>query len=199
MKTSARRCFRRDPAPRDRSYWLHRDGEVDNCVHVPRGGHTCLGCRCRGAPALRTRTGEVDREVLRKSIEDDPNLLSRIEAVIHPLVAEDRRGFLDEAQSEMVVVDVPLLFETGGDRSVDVTVVVSATADSQRDRVLARPGMTEERLQSILSRQMPDAEKRRRADFVIETLGLEEARRQVHDVIEAIKARSRDARDRSRY
>jgi dephospho-CoA kinase len=131
--------------------------------------------------------GAVRREVLKDWIDRDPGALARIEAVVHPLVAADRAAFVAGEESDIVVVDVPLLFETGGAKDVDVVVVVSAPPEVQRARVLARPGMTEARLAAILARQMPDAEKRARADHVIPTLTLEEARAGVQDVLNTIR------------
>jgi dephospho-CoA kinase len=129
----------------------------------------------------------VRREALKTWIERDPAALKRIEAVVHPLVAADRADFVAGAERDVVVVDVPLLFETGGETAVDAVVVVSAPPEVQRARVLARPGMTEARLDAILARQMPDAEKRARADFVIPTVTLEEARARVQDVLNTIR------------
>lgn len=112
----------------------------------------------------------VDRAELGARVFGKPEELKRLEAIVHPAVGADRAAFLAQhADDTMVVFDIPLLFETGGDRNVDVTVVVSADAATQAARVLARPGMTKERLADILARQMPDADKRARADFVIPT------------------------------
>lgn len=116
--------------------------------------------------------GGVDREKLRSAILADTALLARIEAVIHPLVAEDRDAFLAGARAEgapLAVCDIPLLFETGADEWLDRVAVVSAPAQIQRARVLARPGMTEAAFDAILAKQVPDAEKRARADYVIDT------------------------------
>ncbi|MFC2969991.1 dephospho-CoA kinase [Acidimangrovimonas pyrenivorans] len=138
------------------------------------------------------RDGAVDRTALKDWIARDKTALPRIEAVIHPLVAADRAEFIDNAANngaDLVVLDIPLLFETGGDAEMDGVVVVSAPAEVQRERVLARPGMTEAQLDTILARQMPDAEKRARATWVIETTGLEAARRAVRELIEEIKGR----------
>ncbi|MBW8271187.1 dephospho-CoA kinase [Caldovatus aquaticus] len=118
------------------------------------------------------RDGRVDREALRRAVLGDPAALRRLERIIHPLVREEERRFLARARRRgvpLVVLDIPLLFETGGERRVDKVVVVSAPPAVQRARVLARRGMTAERLAAILARQMPDAEKRRRADHVIRT------------------------------
>ncbi len=112
----------------------------------------------------------VDRAALGALVFGDGAALKQLESIVHPAVGEERAAFLARhADDMMAVFDVPLLFETGGDRNVDVTVVVSADAETQAKRVLARPGMTAERLAEILARQMPDAEKRVLADFVIPT------------------------------
>lgn len=119
-----------------------------------------------------TEKGIVNRVSLGARVFDDPAALKKLEAILHPAVGAARQEFLDACRSrgeKLVVLDVPLLFETGGDAGCDHVMVVSAPADIQRQRALAREGMTEERLAAILSQQMPDAEKRRRADFVIST------------------------------
>jgi len=129
------------------------------------------------APSAAGPAG-VDREKLRAAVLAEPGLLKRIEAAIHPLVAADRDAFLDHARAagaEAAVCEIPLLFETGADTWLDKVVVVSAPAAAQRDRVLQRPGMTEAALDAILSRQVPDAEKRARADYVIDTGGSKKA------------------------
>jgi dephospho-CoA kinase len=137
------------------------------------------------------RDGRVDRALLSKKLAGDDAAFRRLEALVHPLVAEDQRRFMEAARdAEMVVQDVPLLFETGGHRRMDAVVVVSAPAELQRQRVLERPGMTEEKLDHILSRQMPDAEKRAKAHFVVETgNGLDHAFEQVKAIVAALKAR----------
>lgn len=136
--------------------------------------------------------GAVDRTVLRDWIAAHPDGLSRIEAAVHPLVARDREEFIERAArdgADLVVLDIPLLFETGADAMMDATLVVTAPAEEQRRRVLARPGMTEDRLNAILARQMPDAEKRARATHVIETRSLDQARAAVQELVEIIRAR----------
>ncbi|PPB82663.1 dephospho-CoA kinase [Albidovulum inexpectatum] len=136
--------------------------------------------------------GAVDRNILRDWIMSHPHGLARIEAAVHPLVAQDRKEFIDRAAREgadLVVLDIPLLFETGADAMMDATLVVTAPAEEQRRRVLARPGMTPERLEAILSRQMPDAEKRARATHVIETRSLDQTRAAVQELVESIRAR----------
>jgi dephospho-CoA kinase len=136
--------------------------------------------------------GAVDRAVLRVWIARDETALAQIEAVVHPLVAADRMAFLENAATDIVVLDIPLLFETGADAALDATLVVTAPAELQRRRVLARPGMTEAQFNAILARQMPDREKRARATHVIETLGLAAAREAVAALIAYIRER-RDA------
>jgi dephospho-CoA kinase len=138
-----------------------------------------------------TRDGAVDREALRQRVLGDDAAMARLNAVVHPLLGKDRIEFYrraDEAGADMVVLDIPLLFETGGERNMDAVVVVSAPADVQRERVLAREGMSAERLDAILARQLPDAEKRARADFVVDTgRGLDAARQQVAEIIAVMR------------
>jgi dephospho-CoA kinase len=127
-----------------------------------------------------TRDGAVDREALRLRVLGDDAAMTRLNAVVHPLLGRDRAEFLRKAEAsgaDILVFDIPLLFETGGERNMDAVAVVTAPADVQRARVLAREGMTPDRLDAILARQTPDADKRARADFVIDTGGgLEPAR-----------------------
>jgi dephospho-CoA kinase len=134
--------------------------------------------------------GAVDRSRLTQRLREDPPAFARLEAIVHPLVGEDRRIFLREAETsgaKVVVLDIPLLFETGGERAMDAVVVVSAPAELQRERVLARPGMDLQKLEALLARQTPDAEKRARADFVIDTSqGFEAAREQVRQVLSVV-------------
>ncbi len=132
--------------------------------------------------------GKVDRTVLSSVLKNAADL-KRLETIVHPLVAADRRRFLANATSEIVLVDIPLLFETGSKTSVDCVVVVSTAPEIQRARVLERPDMTEEKLTAILSKQTPDAEKRRQADYVIDTTTLEAARAGVQDVLKQIRNR----------
>lgn len=138
-----------------------------------------------------TRDGAVDREALRTRVLGDDAAMSKLNAIVHPLVGADRVGFFkaaEEAGADMVVLDIPLLFETGGHANMDAVVVVSAPPEQQRERVLARPGMTPERLDAILARQMHDAEKRARAHFVVDTgRGLEHARSQVTEIIATLR------------
>lgn len=134
--------------------------------------------------------GAVDRERLSAAVLGKPDALRRLETIVHPLVRADADAFLARnraAGAPIAVLDIPLLFETGGEDRVDRIVVVTADAAIQRQRVLARPGMTDEKFAAILSRQTPDAEKRRRADFVIDTgLGMEPARARVGEIIAAL-------------
>lgn len=131
--------------------------------------------------------GAVDRKELGRRVIGNPEALARLESIVHPLVREAERRFLDEARASgarIAVLDIPLLFETGRDARVDAVVVVSAGAEEQRRRVLERPGMTEETFKKILARQTPDSEKRARADLVIDTSrGIEDAREQVRDAL----------------
>lgn len=135
--------------------------------------------------------GAIDRARLSAAVVGDAEALQKLEAIVHPLVGAHRIGFFEDAQAaghDIVVLDVPLLYETGGDKKVHKVVVVSAPAAVQRARVLARPEMMEAKFEAILARQMPDAEKRTRADFVIETgQGLEHAHQQVRAVLTALR------------
>ena len=137
-----------------------------------------------------TRDGVVDRAILGARVLDDPAALARLEAIMHPLVAASRDGFLTETEktgARFVVLDVPLLFETGGDRRVDAVVLVTAPEAVQKERVSRRPGMTPERLAVILARQMPDGEKRKRAHFIIDTGGeFAATARQVRAILRAL-------------
>jgi dephospho-CoA kinase len=140
--------------------------------------------------------GAVDRAALSAWVQRDPGNLGRLEAAVHPLVAADRAAFLAATPADVVVLDIPLLFEGGMADQVDLTVVVSAPPEVQRQRVMARPGMTAEKLALILKRQMPDAEKRARADVVIETTSLEAARQSVRLLMQRLRE-GKDARNRS--
>ena len=131
--------------------------------------------------------GSVDRARLAEALGRDDQAFRRLEAIVHPLVLAGRLEDLAEAERggvTLAVLDIPLLFETGGDAAVDAVVVVTADTETQASRVLARPGMTRERLDVILARQMPDAEKRRRADFVVDTgEGQDAARARVREIV----------------
>lgn len=152
----------------------------------------------RGAPLIEaafpgtTSENGVDREKLSAAVLGKPEAIRKLEAIVHPLVREEEQVFLEKARrggAALAVLDIPLLFETGGENRVDRVVVVSAPAEVQRQRVLARPGMTEAKLDAILARQMPDAEKRARADFIVDTSkGMDAARDQVTDIIRRLRA-----------
>lgn len=137
-----------------------------------------------------TNAGVVDREALSRQLMADPSGFSKLEAIIHPLVRARQKDFIDQSArngAEIAVLDIPLLFETGAETRVDAVVVVSCDAALQQARVLDRPGMTEEKFEAILARQTPDAEKRARADFIVDTgRGLDDARAQVAAIIEAL-------------
>jgi len=137
-------------------------------------------------PEAITNDG-VDRVALKERVSADPSALKQIEAVVHPLVAADRAEFAAKIVSDIAVFDIPLLFENGYDRQMDATLLVTASPDLQRARVLARPGMTVEQFNLILSRQMPDAEKRSRATHIVETLSLEQTRAYVEALITHIR------------
>ena len=138
------------------------------------------------------KAGRVDREALRNAVLGNPEALKRLNGIVHPLLGASRVRFFDAAKAagtDLVVLDIPLLFETGGERNVEAVIVVTAPADVQRTRVLAREGMTPERLDAILAQQVPDAEKRARADYVVDTgKGLDHARVQVAEIITALRA-----------
>jgi dephospho-CoA kinase len=137
--------------------------------------------------------GRIDRDRLSRLVVGKPEALRQLERIVHPLVAQAQAQFLQACAQRgelMVVLDIPLLLETGGPRRVDVVVVVSAPADVQRARVLQRPGMTVEKFEAILEKQVPDAIKRQKADFVIDTSGgIEYAEQQVQDVIKQLRGR----------
>jgi dephospho-CoA kinase len=137
-----------------------------------------------------TANGKVDREKLGKRVLGDAAAIARLEAIVHPLVGQARERFLAQAErsgASVALLDIPLLYETGGDARCDAVVVVSAPAEMQRLRAFERPGMNEDKLAAILAKQMPDAEKRARADFVVDTSrGYEDARAQVRDILKAV-------------
>ncbi|HZP70084.1 MAG TPA: dephospho-CoA kinase [Pseudolabrys sp.] len=134
-----------------------------------------------------TRNGEVDREKLAQRVLNDRAAIKKLEAIVHPLVRSAEERFLAEAEkknAQVAVLDIPLLFETGGDRRCDAIVVVSAPEDVQRARIFERPGMTPQKFAAIMANQMPDAEKRKRADFVVDTSkGFDAARAQVREIL----------------
>ncbi|HEV2625672.1 MAG TPA: dephospho-CoA kinase [Xanthobacteraceae bacterium] len=137
-----------------------------------------------------TSDGKVDRNTLAAMVLNDQAALARLEAIIHPLVTASREKFLAQAQARgapIVVVDIPLLFETTAESQCDAVVVVSAPAEMQRARALGRPGMTEEKFATLLAKQMPDSQKRRRADFVVDSSqGFEQTRAQIRDILQSV-------------
>jgi dephospho-CoA kinase len=139
-----------------------------------------------------TAEGKVDRNRLSAQVVHDPAAIKRLEGIVHPMLGASRQKFLHDAEQSgtpVVVVDVPLLYETGGEKRVDAVVVVTTTPEIQRQRILARDNMTGEKLDAILARQLPDAEKRKRADFVVDTShGLDPVRARIRDILsEAVK------------
>ncbi|SFH06448.1 dephospho-CoA kinase [Palleronia marisminoris] len=161
--------------------------DADAAVHAlyARGGAAVEPVRELHPQAVGLKG--VDRNALNDWIAGDPEALARLESVVHPLVAADRAAFIQRADSDIVVLDIPLLFEIGADSSVNTVVVVSAPAEIQRSRVLARPGMTEERFASILSKQLPDAEKRARADVVVPSVTIDETRAHIDRLIRSLR------------
>ena len=159
--------------------------DADAAVHMLYEGEA--------APAIEaafpgsTANGKVDRNRLSARVVHDPAAMKRLEEIVHPMLGVSRQKFLHDAErcgAPVAVVDVPLLFETGGEGRVDAVVVVTTSPEIQRQRILARPNMTDEKLDAILARQMPDAEKRRRANFVVDTSdGLDPVRSQIRDIL----------------
>ncbi len=134
-----------------------------------------------------TSNGKVDRNKLSARVVHDAAAMKQLEQIVHPMLGASRQKFFEDAEASdapVVVVDVPLLFETGGEKRVDAVVVVTTSPENQRERVLARGTMDDARLDSILARQLPDAEKRKRADFIVDTShGLEPVREQIRDIL----------------
>lgn len=137
--------------------------------------------------------GAVSRTRLKMLIARDPGALRRIEGIVHPLVAQDREEFLRQTPAEIAVLDIPLLFETGGESGMDAVVCVTVPAEVQKERVLARGTMTEAEFAAILAQQLPDPEKRRRADYIIVTDTIDHAREQVRSVLNDIRGKLADA------
>ena len=159
--------------------------DADAAVHRLQGPEGALVGEIEAHFPGTTGPAGVNRGALAERVLGEPGALRRLEALVHPAVARERKAFLDSnASAPLVLLDIPLLFEIGGSAQVDRIAVVSAPPEVQRERVLARPGMTEEKLELILARQLPDEEKRARADFVIPTGGsLEETRRAVRRIL----------------
>jgi dephospho-CoA kinase len=178
-KSTTARFFAEEGVPvHDADAVVHRlyDGEAAAAIETAFPGTTA--------------GGKVDRDKLAARVLGDSAALKRLEAIVHPLVQEAERRLLAAAESrgeKVAVLDIPLLFETGGEERVDAVVVVSAPPDVQRSRALERPGMTVDKLDAILAKQMPDDEKRRRADFVVDTSrGFEAARADVRAILDAV-------------
>lgn len=160
--------------------------DSDAAVHALYGPGGKAAEAIGGAfPGTLGPSGGVDRAKLRQRVFSDPEAMQRLEALVHPLVQAESRAFLKiHAEAPLVVLDIPLLFETGAEARCHAVLVVTAPADIQRARVLARPGMTESAFQVILAKQMPDAEKRMRADILLDTsLGFEHARADVERIV----------------
>lgn len=162
--------------------------DADAAVHrlYAPGGAAVAPLAALHPPALVD--GGISRPVLKDWIAADATALARIERVVHPLVAADRAAFLDASRAEVAVCDIPLLFETGAEAGLDAVAVVSAPAALQRARVLDRPGMTDAQFEAILAKQMPDAEKRDRADFIIPSATIDEARAAIDAILARIRA-----------
>jgi dephospho-CoA kinase len=148
------------------------------------------------APAIEaafpgtTADGKVDRQKLSARVVHDPAAMKQLEQIVHPMLGASRQKFFRDAEQSgtpVAVVDVPLLYETGGEKRVDAVVVVTTSAETQRARIMARGTMTAEALDAILARQLPDAEKRKRADFVVDTShGLDPVRAQIRDILQQV-------------
>jgi dephospho-CoA kinase len=161
--------------------------DADSAVHRLYAGEAVALVEA-AFPGVSNREG-IDRGELARRVVGDAEAMKRLERIIHPLVRREEERFLAEAQraaAPVVVLDIPLLFEAGAAHRVDAIVVVTAPGEMQRERALSRPGMTEDKFQALLAKQMPDAEKRRRADFVVDTSqGFDSARRQVRAILQA--------------
>lgn len=167
--------------------------DADAAVHrlYAKGGAAVelIAMACPGA----LRDQGIDRSALKAWIARDKTALKTLESIVHPLVAQDRADFISRSDRDIIVLDIPLLFETGSASQFDLVVVVSAPPQVQKQRVLARPGMTEAQFNILLDKQMPDAEKRQRADVVIETTSMEAAEKAVQDVMTIARQRQKDA------
>lgn len=166
--------------------------DADECVHRLYAPNGAAVSAIRDVFPQAIDGDEVSRTMLKDLIGKDPTVLKALEEIVHPLVAADREVF-KSTEADILVFDIPLLFETGADAWLDSVLVVSAPEEIQRTRVLSRAGMTKEQLELILSRQMPDAEKRARADHIIETLSLDQTRQDVKTLIEEIRSKMTDA------
>jgi dephospho-CoA kinase len=161
--------------------------DADSAVHrIYAPGGAAVSQMARLCPDA-VQDGAVDRAILRRHIQKNPDLIARIEQIVHPLVALDRASFIQEATADILVFDIPILFETGGDAAMDAVACVDIDRTTQRQRVLARGTMSEEQLDQILAKQMPNAEKCARADFVIVTDTPEHTRAQVAQIVQTIR------------
>lgn len=146
-----------------------------------------------------TADGKVDRVLLARQLIDNPEGFKRLEAIVHPLVRQKEVAFLEQERAKgtpAVLLDIPLLYETGGEKRLDKVIVVTCSPETQAERVLARPGMTEEKFKSILARQVPDAEKRERADFIVDTEhGMDAARVQVRVILTELGLETKEPGD----
>ncbi|WP_120633032.1 dephospho-CoA kinase [Ruegeria sp. EL01] len=167
--------------------------DADAAVHrlYSRGGAAVEPMRTVFPPAIVD--GAVNRDALKQIISDDPTALKTIETIVHPLVAADRAAFRDRTAADILVFDIPLLFETGGDAAMDAVACVSIPVEEQKRRVMERGTMTEAQFEQIRAKQMPNVEKSARSDYVIVTDTLDHARAQVQDVIRQIRAGLADA------
>lgn len=161
--------------------------DADNAVHRLYGVDGAAVAMMQEMHPDAVVDGIVQRDVLKRWIAKDATALGKIEQIVHPLVAADRAAFIASAQADIVLLDVPLLFETGSNSQMDAVVVVTAPFEVQKKRVLAREGMTQAQFEMILTKQMPDAEKRKHADYLIETTSVEDAKTQVLKTLEQIK------------
>jgi len=167
--------------------------DSDACVHaLYDAGGAAVGPVEAAFPGSLAEDGSIDRARLSRQLNEDPDGFARLEAIVHPLVGEARQHFLDAARkdgADIVILDVPLLFETGGHEHVDAVIAVHAPHHVRRERVLQRPGMTEDKLAAIIARQTPDSVKLEKADYVVETSGgFDDARQQVGKIIAALRA-----------
>jgi|SRR6056297_279330 len=167
--------------------------DADAAVHRLYGANGAALEEMQMAFPEAVENNMVSRDRLRSIIAEDQTALGRIEAIIHPLVARDRQDFIEKSNADIVVLDIPLLLENGLEKAMDAVVVVTAPPETQRERVLSREGMTDERFEFILSRQMPDADKRSKADYVLITDTVDHAREQVERIVTDIRERIENA------
>jgi len=178
-KTTTARLFAEEGVP------VH---DSDAAVHAMYEGEAVAAIE-QAFPGT-TAAGKVDRQKLGAKVVNDAEALKRLEAIVHPLVRQSETRFLESARARgesIVVLDIPLLYETGGEKRVDAVVVVTAPAEVQRKRVLERPGMTPDKFAGLLEKQVPDAQKRARADFIVDSgHGIEPAREQVRQILREV-------------